>query len=378
MIPGPTNVSPSVLAAMGRPTMSHVSGTFANVLEQTLTNLRQIFKTSGTVLPLAGSGTLGAEIGLANIVEPGDRLLAVSGGYFGDRLAEIAATLGAKVDIFPVAWGSVADPNEVRTKLSSADYKALTLVHVDTSTGAANPIDELGTVAKKKNVLFVVDTVCSLGGMDVQVDAWGIDVCFTGSQKALGVPPGLTIISFGPKALEARDQRRQPIMTYYGDLKRWAPVMQDPTKYFATHPVNMIYALQESCKMILSEGLDARFSRHSRLAAAFRAAMRAIGLRLLCEEEASAKTLTVAYYPDSVRDAEFRKTMVEKYGVVVAGGLGPLNQKVFRVGHMGNINRNDLFATISAVEGSLAEQGYGFTPGAGIAAANQILGGMTR
>jgi alanine-glyoxylate transaminase/serine-glyoxylate transaminase/serine-pyruvate transaminase len=373
MIPGPTNVAPTVLGAMARPTLSHVSGSFANILKENLADLARIFKTNGLILPLAGSGTLGSEVALANVIEPGDKVLALSGGYFGDRLADVAATLGAKVDKFQVPWGSVADPNEVERRLSSADYKALLAVHVDTSTGAANPVEKLGAVAKEKNALFIVDTVCSMGGMDVQVDSWGIDVCFTGSQKALGVPPGLAIISFGPNALKARDQRKAPIGTYYGDLKRWAPVMEDPTKYFATYPVNMIYALHQSCKMILSEGLDARFIRHARLAAAFRAALRSIGLRLLCEETASANTLTVAYYPEGVQDAEFRKTMAEKYGVVVAGGLGPLSQKGFRVGHMGNVNRNDILATIAAVEGSLAEQGYNFTAGAAVAAANRRL-----
>jgi aspartate aminotransferase-like enzyme len=373
MIPGPTNVAPTVLGAMARPTLSHVSGSFANILKETLADLARIFKTNGLILPLAGSGTLGSEVALANVIEPGDKVLALSGGYFGDRLADVAATLGANVERFEVPWGSVAEPSEVQRKLSSADYKALLVVHVDTSTGAANPVEKLGRVAKEKNALFIVDTVCSLGGMDVQVDAWEIDVCFTGSQKALGVPPGLAIISFGPGALKARDQRKAPIGTYYGDLRRWAPVMEDPTRYFATHPVNMIYALHQSCKMILSEGLDARFTRHAKLAAAFRAAVRSIGLRLVCEEPTSANTLTVAYYPDGVRDAEFRKTMAEKYGVVVAGGLGPLSQKAFRVGHMGNVNRNDILATIAAVEGSLTEQGYDFTAGSAVAAANRTL-----
>lgn len=373
MIPGPTNVSPTVLGAMARPTLSHVSGAFANILKQTLNDLRCIFKTTGLVLPLAGSGTLGAEVALANVIEPGDKVLAVTGGYFGDRLAEVAATLGAKVDRFQVPWGSVAEPSEVEGKLSSEDYKALLVVHVDTSTGAANPIDKLGALTKKKSALFIVDAVCSFGGIDVQVDAWEIDVCFTGSQKALGVPPGLAIVSFGPDALKARNERRTPLGTYYGDLERWAPIMEDPTKYFATHAVNMIYALSQSCKMILSEGLEARFNRHTKIAAAFRAAMRSIGLRLACEENASASTLTVAFYPDGVRDAEFRKTMAEKYGVVVAGGLGPLSQKAFRVGHMGNINRSDLLATIAAVEGSLTEQGHSFKSGAGIAVANSVL-----
>ena len=373
MIPGPTNVSPLILGSLARPTLSHVSVDFANILKETLKDLGQLFGTIGLVLPLAGTGTLASEVALANILEPGDRVLAICGGYFGERLADVATTLGATVDNLQVPWGSAANPDEVRQKLSGASYKALLVVHVDTSTGAANPVKELAAIAQEKKVLFVVDAVCSLGGMDLQMDAWGIDVCFTGSQKALAIPPGLAIVAFGPSALKTRDKRKVPIGTYYGDLKRWAPIMEDPTKYFATHPVNMIYALHDSCKMILAEGLSKRFLRHSELASAFRAAMRAIGLRLLCDESVSCNTLTVSYYPEGVRDADFRKTMAGKYGIVVAGGLGPTSQKAFRVGHMGNVNRNDILATISAIEGSLAEQEYKFTHGAGVAAANRRL-----
>jgi len=373
MIPGPTNVNPLVLGSLARPTLSHVSVDFANILKETLKDLGQLFGTAGLILPLAGTGTLGSEIALANILEPEDRVLAICGGYFGERLADVAVTLGASVDRFQVPWGSAADPDEVRRKLSTAVYKALLVVHVDTSTGAANPVKELAAIAREKNVLFLVDAVCSLAGMDLQMDAWGVDVCFTGSQKALAVPPGLAIVTFGSRALKVREERKLPIGTYYGDLKRWAPIMEDPTKYFATHPVNTIYALHDSCKMILSEGLEARFARHKELASAFRAGMRSIGLRLLCEENVSSNTLTVVYYPEGIRDADFRKAMASKCGIVVAGGLGPTAQKAFRVGHMGNVSRNDILATISAIEGSLTEQGYRFIHGAGVAAANDAL-----
>ncbi len=373
MIPGPTNVDPGILRSMSTPTLSHVSDTFAGIFKETLGDLSRIFKTSGLILPLAGSGTLGAEVALANIVETGDRVLAVTGGYFGDRLAEVASTLGARVDKLEVPWGSVANPRDVEKRLSSTNYKAMLLVHVDTSTGVVNPAKELGALAKSKDVLFVLDTVCSMGGMDVQVDEWGIDTCFTGSQKALAIPPGLTIVSFNTKAKEIRNQRKSPIGTYYGDIKRWIPVIEDPTKYFATHAVNMIYALNQSCKMILAEGLDSRFKRHAKIATAFRAGLRAMGLRLVGEEGVLANTLTVAYYPEGVDDIKFRKSMADEYGVVIAGGLGPFKGRAFRVGHMGNIDANDILSTISAIEGSLAKQHYDFGSGSGIAAANQIL-----
>ena len=373
MIPGPTNVDQLVLQSMARPTTSHVSGPFGKLFKETTIALGQIFKTKGLILPLAGSGTLSAEVALANIIEPGDKVLVITNGFFGDRLAEVAATLGAKVDRLEVPWGSAADPKDVESRLTSTQYKALLAVHVDTSTGAANPAQQLGAVAKSKNVLYVLDTVCSLGGMDVQMDNWGIDVCFTASQKALAIPPGLLVVSFSPKALAVREQRRTPIGTYYGDIKRWMPVLEDPTKYFATPAVNMFYALHESCKMILSEGLDARFVRHAGIATAFRAGLKSMGLKLFCEDNVSANTLTVAYYPENIDDAQFRKTMVEKYGIVIAGGLGPSRGKAFRVGHMGNVNRNDIFATLAAIEGSLAEQNRQTSPGAAVAAANRAL-----
>ena len=373
MIPGPTNVDPSVLRSMARPTLSHTSVAFATIFKETLADLGRIFKTSGVVLPLAGTGTLGAEVALSNVIEPGDRVLVISGGYFGDRLAEIAVNLGAVVDKFEVPWGSVPKLEDVERKLSSIEYKVMAAVHVDTSTAVANPAKELGALARARDVLFVLDTVCSMGGMDVRVDEWGINVCFTGSQKALAAPPGMTMISFDSKAQKAREQRKTSPASYYGDLKRWLPILTDPTKYFATPAVNMMYALHEGCRMVLAEGLEERFKRHGRMASAFRAGLRAIGLCLLCDDAVASNTLTVAYYPTGVRDAEFRKSMQEAFNIVVAGELGPLRDKAFRVGHMGNVNRSDILATLAATEASLSKQAYEFQPGAGISAANTIL-----
>ena len=373
MIPGPTNVDPKVLRAMARPTLAHTSEAFATIFKETLADLGRIFKTNGVVLPLAGTGTLGGEVAFSNIVEPGDRVLVISGGFFGDRLAEIAVNLGAAVDKFDVPWGATPKLGDVEKKLSSTKYKVMAAVHVDTSTGVANPAKELAALAREKDVLFLLDTVCSLGGMDVQVDDWGINVCFTGSQKALAVPPGLTIISFDSKAQKVREQRKTSPSSYYGDLKRWLPILTDPTKYFATHPVNMVYALHEGCRIVLAEGLEARFGRHATIATAFRTGLKAMGLRLLCEDAVASNTLTVAYYPPGVRDAEFRKSMQEEFGIVVAGELGPLKDKAFRVGHMGNVNRSDILATLAAIEGSLSKEGYKFPPGAGTSAATKVL-----
>lgn len=372
MIPGPTNVDPSVLRSMSCPTLSHVSGDFAIILRGTIAGLEKIFQTHGVVLPVAGTGTLAAEIALANILEPGDRVLAISGGYFGDRLADVATVLGASIDMMQVQWGAVAEVREVERRMSANRYKAVLAVHVDTSTGALNPASQLAAAAKSNGALFVLDAVCSLGGVELAMDVWGMDVCFAGSQKALAVPPGLAIIAYSTSAMKVRENRKSPMTTYYGDIKRWAPVLQDPTTYFATHPVNLIYALNRSCEMILSEGLENRFKRHARFAKAFRAAMQSMGLKLLCKETESANTMTVTYYPSGIDDVRFRKFMAES-GIVVAGGLGPLKGKTFRVGHMGNIDKIDLLATVSAIEGALSAQNHNFTQGAGVAAANRLL-----
>jgi aspartate aminotransferase-like enzyme len=372
MVPGPTIVDPSVLRSLSQPTVSHVSPGFAGILRETIADLKAIFQTKGVILPLAGSGTLSGEVALANILEPGDKVLAVSGGYFGDRLAETARVLGADVDTMQVEWGSIAVPSEVESKLASKHYKALLVVHVDTSTGAVNPAKELAAAAKRKDALFVLDAVCSLGGIELPMDEWGIDVCFTASQKALAAPPGLAVIAFNSNALKVRENRKSPIRTYYGDIKRWEPILQDPTLYFATPAVNMIYAMHESCKMIRNEGLQVRCARHAKMALAFRSAMKSIGLQLLCEENESANTLTLTRYPNGVDDAKFRNTVAE-YGIVIAGGLGPLKGKTFRVGHLGSVKASDIVSTISAIEAALASQNVKFNPGAGVAAANRIL-----
>ena len=371
MIPGPTIVDPVVLRSMAKPTVSHTGSEFVEIMRETIGTLGKILQTSGVTLPIAGSGTLGSEVALANILEPEDRVLAICGGYFAGRVAEVAQTLGAVVDRLEVSWGSIVDVQEVQKRLSANRYKALLAVHVDTSTGALNRARELAAVAKSNGALFVLDAVCSLGGVELLMDSWGIDVCFSGSQKALAVPPGLAIVAFNQSAMKSRENRKTPMRTYYGDIKRWLPVVNDPANYFATPAVNMIYALHQSCRMIMAEGLQARYDRHAKLGSAFRAAMKAIGLQLLCKESESASTLTVTNYPNNVDDVQFRKNLAER-GVAIAGGLGPLKGKTFRVGHMGNINENDLASVTSAIEAALVAQRYKFTEGAGVAAVNRI------
>jgi len=373
MIPGPTNVDPSVLRALARPTTSHVSPSFVATFRGALENLKKVMKTSGDVFVIAGSGTLAMEMAVSNVVEPDDKVLVVSNGYFGDRFTDVVSRFTDGAEKLSFEWGKAADPHKIKEKLEAGKHKAVIVVHVDTSTGVANDIREIARVVKEQGALFILDTVCSLGGMDIRVDEWGIDICLTGSQKALAVPPGLAILSASKEALDARIKRKAKVPSYYMDFENWLPVMRDPSKYFATPPVNMIYGFAQSLEMILNEGLEKRFARHIAIARAMRSALGEIGLGIVAEENRRADTMTAAYYPSGVEDEAFRGSMA-RHGIVVAGGLGQLRGKIFRVGHMGNVSPNDLVATIGAIEASLSQLGYSFEVGAGAGAALESLG----
>lgn len=373
MIPGPTNVDPKVLRALSKPPLSHTSTEFANIFKEALNNLKKVFVTNSEVFVIAGSGTLALEMAIANIVEPGDKVLNLVSGFFGNYFVEISKVYGAAPRVLEVPWGKPIKPEQVREALMEDDYKAVTVTHVETSTGVANPVREIGEVIKKRtDAFYIVDTVCSLGGMEVRVDEWDIDVCASGSQKCIGVPPGLALIAVSQKTLEYLEKRKTSVGSWYGNFKNWLPVMRDPTKYFATPPVNMVYALHEALKLIVEEGLEKRFRRHYVLAEAFRTAVNALNLNLIAEKESAANTVTAIYYPENIDDNQFRNEM-KKSGITVASTLGPLKGKGFRVGHMGNVDQNDIFATINAIETTLKKLGYKAELGKGAAAAQEKL-----
>lgn len=373
MIPGPTNVDPSVLRALSKPVLSHTSQEFANIFKEALNSLKKLFMTEGEVFVIAGSGTLALEMAVANIIEPGDKILNAVSGFFGQYFVEMARIHGAKPRVLDVPWGKAVKPEQVRKVLKEEDYKAVTVTHVETSTGVMNPIKEIGEIVRKySDAFYIVDTVCSLGGIDIQVDEWNIDICASGSQKCLGVPPGLALLAASPSILEYLGKRKSSMGFWYGDFRNWLPVMRDQTKYFATPPVNMIYALNEALKLLLEEGLEKRFKRHRILAEALRAAIHALNLKLVADEECAADTVTAVYYPENIEDSEFRNEMKNR-GIIVASTLGPIKGKGFRVGHMGNVGQNDIMSTIAAIEATLRKLGYKFDYGAGLKAAQEKM-----
>jgi aspartate aminotransferase-like enzyme len=330
-----------------------------------------VFCADGQPFIIAGAGTLAMEIALLNLAGPAGRVLVLSQGYFGDRMAQICRSFGIGHDLIASPWGSGVRPEELSERLASRAYDIVVATHVDTGTGSCAPIKEYAEVLKGRGILYVVDGVCATGGIEERMDDWGIDVVLTAAQKCFGAPPGLAIDVFSERAMDRR-RSLTAVPAYYSDILRWLPVMKDPTKYFSTPCVNEIRAFRESARIMLEEGMDARFERHRTNARAVRAALRALGFGLFTRPEFLADTLSVAAYPAGVEDKAFR-TLYAQNGVVVAGGLGEMAGKVFRMGHMGNLTAVDIVFAFEAMEKTLAALGYAFTPGAGVASAREAL-----
>lgn len=374
MIPGPTPVHPRVLRELVRPTTSHQFPAFVTAYRSALDNLKRIgIGESAVPFVVSGSGTLAMEMALVNLLAPrADRLLVVSQGFFGDRWAQLAEAFDVPCDVLRAEWGKSVPPDELHRKLESGGYGAVALTHVDTSTGTAAPVSDYASILRGRHELVILDGVCATAGIEERFDDWGLDVLLTGAQKAFGVPPGLAILLVSPRALEAR-RRHGRVPAYSADLLRWLPIMEDPSCYFSTPPVNEILAFLEGTRIVLEEGLEARFARHAALAAAFRQGVAALGLELFTDPGCRADTLSVIRHPQGIDDAAFRAAMGRR-GVVVAGALGPIAGKAFRVGHMGNIGTAEICTALQAVEATLVELGHEVRQGSALAAAADRFG----
>lgn len=374
MIPGPTPVDQSILNALSKDTVSHLDPEFVKLLKETLEDLKTVVMTEkGQPFIIPGTGTLGMEVAIVNSLKKGDRLLVVSHGFFGDRFVEIAQCYGMEVEVLTSEWGKIVEVEEIAQKLKEKKFNAITLSHVDTSTGVCAPLKEVGEILKQfPETVFIVDGVCATGGIEERMDDWGIDILFTGNQKAFGVPPGLANAVFSEKALERRNSLGK-IPAFYMDVNRWLPVMREPgSGYFSTHAINMVYALHQGLKIMLTEGLEERFRRHRRFALAFQAGLEKIGFKILPPKEIRANTVSTVLYPSGIEDLVFREKLYQN-GVLVSAGKGVLAGRLFRLGHMGNISENEVVATLSIIEKTLSDINYDFRLGAGIGAAEKVL-----
>lgn len=373
MIPGPTPVTRSIQDQMGRETVAHGDPGFVKDFKQVIEDLKDIFKTKGEAFVVAGTGTLAMEMGIANVTKEGDNVLVVSHGHFGDRYVELCERKGLKVDVLSSEWGTIVPIEDIEKKLNEKNYKAITVTHVDTSTGVCAPVAEIGEIVKRfEDTVLIVDGVCATAAEPEYLDEMGIDVLITGSQKAFGVAPGLAIVLAGPKALERR-KSLGTIRDYYLDFEKWIPIMNDPAKYFGTPPINMIWGLQESLRIIKEEGIENRYKRHEKVGKAMQKALEeGLGFTVLAEKDYRAVTLSCVEYMDGIIDEEFRKILAEE-GVVVAGGLGSFAGKSFRLGHMGNIDTHYLVSTISAIERTLYRLGIKDVLGKGVSTLTEEL-----
>ncbi len=365
MIPGPTPTVRSINDQMGRETVAFGDPGFVKDFSGLIVDLKQMWKVDGECFVVAGSGTMAMEMAVANVTKRDDNILIVSNGFFGDRFIDICNRKGLNVEVISAEWGDVVSPEAVEEKLKEKNYAAVTVTHVDTSTGARAPIEKIGQVLKKfPDTIYIVDGVAASAGEREYVDDMNIDILFTGSQKAFGVAPGLAIVWAGQKAL-ARRKSLGTIPEYYIDFEKWIPIMNDPTKYYATPAVNMVWALKESVRLIKEEGIEERYERHTRVSNAFNDSLEVMGFKILAKKEHRCSTLSTVLYPEGINDAEFRKVLAEE-GATVAGGLAAYAGKMFRIGHMGNIDNHTVYSAIAAIERTLIKLGYKYERGIGL------------
>lgn len=373
LIPGPSPVHPRIISSLALPTVSHVGPEMVEELTAALANLKKIvFCERGEAFIIGGAGTLAMEMALLNTVDKGEKVLILSQGYFGNRMAEICQAFGLDHELVESHWGRAVLPEELKEKLSGGGCRVVVSTHVDTATGTCAPIRDYAEALRGRNVLFIVDGVCATGGIEERMDDWAIDVILTAAQKCFGAPPGLAILVLSERAM-AKRKSIKAIPAYYSDLLRWLPIMKEPSKYFSTPCVNEIRGFYESTQIALEEGMEQRFIRHGRFARAIRAGLARLGFSFFTEAPFLADTLSVVNYPQGVEDKRFRSLYYEN-GVVVAGGLAATAGKVFRMGHMGNLSSSQIYFALDALEKTLAFLGYEFEPGSSLSAAKAILG----
>ena len=339
--PGPSMVAPRVLNALSYPLVGHLDPQFLTLMQEVQQLLRFVFQTENELtVPVSGTGSAGMEAALCNFIEPDDNVLVAVLGYFGERLVEMAGRYGAQVDRIDRPWGEAFDPDEIKAALGQKQYKLLALVHAETSTGVLQPgIAEIAAAAHENGALVVMDTVTSLAGMPVEIDAWGVDVAFSATQKSMSGPPGLAPLTISPRAREVLRNRSVPVKNWYLDLSLLENYWGDERTYHHTAPINANYALREALRMVAEEGLEERFARHRANAEALWAGLEDLDISLLVPEENRLTTLTTAVIPPGVNDLEVRKTLLNDYNLEIAGGFGPLVGQIWRIGLMGYSSR---------------------------------------
>ena len=377
--PGPSNVHPRVMKAMLSPVLGHLDPEFVGIMEDIKKMLRMVFRTDNEItFPVSGTGSAGMECIMANLIDEGDEVLVGVNGAFGGRLAEVAHRMGAKVHRIEAEWGRIVDPDQVAHSLSKIEKpKLVAVVHSETSTGIHQPLAEIARMTHRAGALLVVDGVTSLGCVPLEVDKWGIDACYSCTQKGLGAPPGLAPVTFGERAMEAIRKRKSKCRSWYLDVglieQYWGP----DRLYHHTAPITMNYAIYEALRIVLEEGLEARFERHLANAGALVAGLKAMGIELAAQEGHRLPQLTALTIPDGIKDARVRERLLKLFNIEIGAGLGPFKGRMWRIGLMGEGSRREnVMLVLNALEDILGSMGMEMVRGRALAAADKAYQSM--
>jgi alanine-glyoxylate transaminase / serine-glyoxylate transaminase / serine-pyruvate transaminase len=377
--PGPSLVHPRVYRAMAQPVIGMFDPVFIQLLDDTQRPLRTVFRTENDfTMAISGTGTAGMEAAIYNVVEPGDTVVVCRNGYFGMRMSEMVERCGATVVPVEAAWGSIIEPQQVESALKDAGrVKVVAIVHGETSTGVLQPLEEISRITHAYGALLLADAVTSLSGCELRIDDWGIDICYSGTQKCLSAPPGMAPLTMSAQAMEVVANRREPPRSWYVDLTMLGRYWGGGTTtraYHHTPPMTMLYALREGLRIVLEEGLEARIVRHLRNARAFWAGIEAMGLSLHVEEKHRLTPLTTVRVPEGIDEMAIRTGLLFEHNIEVGRGFGNLEGQVWRVGLMGyGSTPENVLALLYALETQLAKQKFGLDRGAGVAAAVRAL-----
>lgn len=347
MIPGPTFLHPRVLRAMAKPLMPHREEWFANLFVEQTERMKKVYQTENDLFIFSGSGTSSMDAAVSNVMRPGDKVLCITSGKFSERFCEIVEAHGGVPVIVDFEWGTPIDPEKVKEKLTP-DIKAVTMVHNESSTGVRNEVSPIGDLVRDSGAVLIVDCISSMGGDDIRVDEWGIDLCVSGSQKCLAVPPGLSFLSVSEKAWRVINTR--PGYCYYLNVKKYKE-----DKYLApyTQSITLTYALKEALDILFEEGFQKRIERHKHLAEMTRSGVKKLGLDLFPRPESiCSRTVTAFKAPEGKSEKQIRDTL-KNYGIVIAGGQAHLKGKIMRIGHMGNCGEKEIIATLACLERAL-------------------------
>ena len=346
MGPGPSNVAPSVLRAMSQTLVGHLDPAFIQLMEEIKSMLRTVFQTKNDMtFPVSGTGSAGMEFCFVNLIKPGDDVVIGVNGVFGGRMADVAERCGARVTKVEAQWGKIIEPGAIASALKSVRPKIVAVVHAETSTGVLTPVEEISRLAHEAGALFVLDTVTSLGGCPVRLDEWEVDAAYSGTQKCLSCPPGLSPVSFGPRAMNAATHRKQKAQSWYLDVSLLASYWGQDRAYHHTAPISMNYALHEALRLVLEEGLENRWRRHQQNHLALKEGLAEMGLDLASQQGHQLWPLNAIGVPDGADEGAVRKKLLSDFNLEIGAGLGPLKGKIWRVGLMGETSRRENIAT---------------------------------